>query len=89
MASLKPEQARDLVKHFGSQNEAARQLGIPRTTLQDWLDPIPGRIRKRIAWLQGKTWKQKNVIEGKINQLLYRQLKRTNEHRQQLKELRK
>jgi hypothetical protein len=45
MAGLTPEQARDLVDHFGGQRATTRATGIPRTTLQSWLDPETARDR--------------------------------------------
>ena len=41
---LSSEQARDLVTHFGTQREAARETGVSRTTLQYWLDPEKQRV---------------------------------------------
>jgi hypothetical protein len=40
-----PEQARDLIAHFGSQRAAARELAIPLSTLRAWLDPESNRAR--------------------------------------------
>jgi hypothetical protein len=34
-----PEQARDIVAHFGTQREAAKGCGVARSTLQIWLHP--------------------------------------------------
>jgi|SRR5215207_5093366 len=39
MAKLTPEQARDLVEHFGTQAAAARTIGVSRSTVGSWLYP--------------------------------------------------
>lgn len=36
---LTPEQAQDLVDHFGSQKGAARAIGVAPNTFVYWLDP--------------------------------------------------
>jgi hypothetical protein len=40
---LTPEQARDLVEHFGSKSAAARAIGVPRQTFLRWCDPEASR----------------------------------------------
>lgn len=40
-----PEQAQDLVEHFGSIRETARALGYARSSIQGWLRPEAARER--------------------------------------------
>ena len=44
---LTPEEARALVEKHGSQQKAADAYGVPRPTLQYWLDPEPQKARVR------------------------------------------
>lgn len=44
---LTPEQAADLVAHFGGKRPAARGAGVPYTSLLYWLDPEPIRAQRR------------------------------------------
>lgn len=42
-----PEQAQDLVEWAGTTSDAAREIGVPRSTVAHWLNPEPGHARSR------------------------------------------
>lgn len=47
MAIPTPEQARQLVEHFGSQRKAAAGVGVSQATISHWLDPAKWNARAR------------------------------------------
>ena len=44
---LTPDQARDLVDHFGGVRAAGRGIGVDNTTVLYWLDPERKRAKER------------------------------------------
>jgi hypothetical protein len=59
---LTPEQAQDLVDHFGSQGAAARETGVSRAVVQYGLDP--------------KRWREKDRCYRRRNPEKYRESQR-------------
>jgi hypothetical protein len=49
MAAITPEQAQDLVEHFGGQCAAARAVGAHQATIKYWLDGEHARSRMHVA----------------------------------------
>ena len=46
---------RQLIRHFGTQSEAARQLGIPQSTVSAWRESFP---RWRQEWVDARVRQQ-------------------------------
>jgi hypothetical protein len=61
---LRPEQAQDLVDHFGGKAQAARAIGVARGTLRYWLDP-----EKQCERMRERYW---NLSGFEYNRLLLR-----------------
>jgi hypothetical protein len=55
-----------VIKHFGSQIAVARALGLSKSTISEWPDPIP----------EGQAWKLQVLTGGKlqVDQSVYRKL---------------
>jgi nicotinamidase-related amidase len=55
---ITPDEAKALVERMGSQTEAARHMGVPRTTFRHWLYPEKGREKARKWYQENKEHKR-------------------------------
>lgn len=74
---LSPEQARDLVEHFGAKKAAAQVVGVDESTVRHWLDPERRRAAMRAHYerLSGPDY-NRLLLRHRRTQALTRRRKR-------------